>query len=223
MDVIEAITGRRSVRGFSDKSVGRDTVEKILAAASRAPSGSNIQPWKVHVVAGKARDRLCEGLIAHRTAEPDNETPQYQYYPVEWREPYIGRRRAVGWGLYNMLGIGKGEREKAFAQELRNYDLFGAPVGLFFTVDEDMEQGSWLDCGMFIENVMLAARGFGLETCPQAAWVYHHKAVRDLLPIPPGEELVCGMALGYEDPDEPANRLVTEREPVNGFATFNGF
>jgi len=223
MDVIEAITGRRSVRGFSDKSVGRDTVEKILAVASRAPSGSNIQPWKVHVVAGEARDRLCQGLIAHRTAEPDNETPQYQYYPVKWREPYIGRRRAVGWGLYNMLGIGKGDREKAFAQQLRNYDLFGAPVGLFFTIDEDMELGSWLDCGMFIENVMLAARGFGLETCPQAAWVYHHKAVRDLLPIPPDEELVCGMALGYENPDEPANRLVTEREPVTGFATFSGF
>lgn len=223
MDVIEAMTGRRSVRGFLPTEVPQATVQAILDAASRAPSGSNIQPWKVYVVAGDARNRVCHGMTAHREAHPEEETPQYQYYPVEWREPYIGRRRATGWGLYGVLGIGKGDREAAFRQQLKNYDLFGAPVGLFFTLDADMELGSWLDCGMFIQNVMLAARAHGLETCPQAAWVYHHEKLRELLPIPTDEKLVCGMALGREDPAAPANAFTTEREPVAAFAAFEGF
>ena len=219
MDVLEAMTTRRSVRGFRPDPVPRETVEAILAAASRAPSGSNIQPWKVRVTMGAEKARLSRAIHAARDAG-EGTGREYQYYPREWREPYLARRRATGWGLYSLLGIGKGDRAATYRQHGRNYDFFGAPVGLFFSMDRDMEQGAWLDCGMFIQNVMLAARGFGLHTCPQAAFCDFHRVVRRELGIAEDQILLCGMALGHADPEEPANRLVTEREPVFGFATF---
>ena len=223
MNVIEAIEGRRSIRGFLKTEVSREIIEQILETAARAPSGSNTQPWKVYVVAGDFRLKLSQEMTQHRINYPEKETPQYQYYPVSWREPYLGRRRATGWGLYGTLGIKKGDRQGAFNQQLKNYDFFGAPVGLFYTIDSDMEIGSWLDCGMYIQNVMLAARNFGLETCPQAAWVYHHEKLRELIPIPNEETLICGMALGYEDTKELANKFVTDRVPISTFTSFYGY
>jgi len=219
MDVIEAMTSRRSIRGFLADPVPRATVERILAAASRAPSGSNIQPWHVRVTTGAEKARLSAAVRAAIAAGAKGQR-EYQYYPREWREPYHSRRRATGWGLYGLLGIAKGDRAATEAQHLRNFDFFGAPVGLFVTMDRDMEQGSWIDCGMFLQNVMLAARGLGLDTCPQAAWCDHHAVVRRELGIGEDQVLVCGMALGRADPEEPANRLVTERVPVAEFVTF---
>ena len=140
LNVLDAIAERRSIRGFLDKEISKDLVSKILAYSSRAPSGSNTQPWKVYVVTGKARDKLCEEMVLYREQDPDYESPQYQYYPVNWREPYINRRRKTGWGLYGVLGINKGDRDKMFKQQLKNYQFFGAPVGLFFTLDNDMEK-----------------------------------------------------------------------------------
>ncbi|PWS38880.1 nitroreductase [Falsiroseomonas bella] len=219
MDVIEAMTGRRSIRGFLPDPVPRATVEAILAAASRAPSGSNIQPWHVRVTTGAEKARLSDALrAAHAAGEPA--AREYHYYPRQWREPYLARRRATGWGLYGLLGIGRGDHAATKAQHARNYDFFGAPVGLFFSMDRDMELGSWLDCGMFIQNVMLAARGHGLETCAQAAFCDYHWIVRRELGLPEDRILVCGMSLGRPDPDEPANRLLTAREPLSAFVTF---
>lgn len=219
MDVFEAMATRRSVRGFRADPVPRPTIEAILQAAARAPSGSNIQPWHVRVTTGAEKARLSAALLAaHAAGEPAQR--EYFYYPREWREPYLGRRRHLGWGLYGVLGIGKGDRERMAAQHARNYDFFGAPVGLFFLLDRDMEQGSWLDAGMFIQNVMLAARGFGLDTCPQAAFCDYPDIVRRELALPADRLLLCGMSLGVADPDAPANALETVREPLSAFATF---
>lgn len=219
MDVLEAMATRRSMRGFLPDPVPRETIEAILAAAARAPSGSNIQPWFVRVTTGAEKDALTAAVHAARDAGGKVER-EYHYYPRIWREPYHARRRATGWGLYGLLGIGKADREAMHRQHGRNYDFFGAPVGLFFSMDRDMEQGSWLDCGMFLQNVMLAARGFGLHSCPQAAWCDFHPIVRAQLGIPDDRILVCGMALGHADPDEPANRLVTDRIPLADFVVF---
>ena len=221
--VDDAITSRRSVREFLPTPVPRETVEQLLEVASRAPSGSNVQPWKVRALAGAAKDRLCKAALHAHMSEPEKHDYSYKYYPSEITEPYISRRRKIGWDLYGLLGIKKGERDKAHKQHGRNYLFFDAPVGLIFTIDKVLEQGSWLDYGMFLENIMVAARGHGLHTCPQAAWVQYHRVVRDVLDIPDTEEIVCGMSLGYEDEDAPENALRTEREPVSGFAVFDGF
>jgi len=224
MSLEEAMLTRRSVRAFRSDPVPQATVERILALASRAPSGTNVQPWKVHVLAGVPRDRLAAEMHAAYMAHGDEGWKrQYEYYPTRWREPYLSRRRKVGWDLYGLLGIGKGEREKTKAQHARNYLFFDAPVALVFTIDDDLEKGSWLDYGMFLENVMLAARAFGLDTCPQAAIGSAHEILRRHLPIAASEVVVCGMSMGYARDDAPENRLVTEREPVAGFATFRGF
>jgi nitroreductase len=221
--VDEAILSRRSVRAFLPKPVPRETVEHLLEVASRAPSGTNTQPWKVRVLAGDAKDALCRAVLHAHDTQADQHAYSYKYYPAEIPEPYISRRRKVGWDLYGLLGIEKGERGKTHKQHGRNYLFFDAPVGLIFTIDKVLEQGSWLDYGMFLENIMVAARGAGLHTCPQAAWVQYHRVVIDMLAIPGTQEMVCGMALGYADEDAPENTLRTEREPVSGFAVFDGF
>jgi nitroreductase len=221
--VDEAILTRRSVRAFLPKPVSKELVEHIIQVASRAPSGTNTQPWKVRAISGEVKDKLCRAAVHAHAHEADSHKYSYTYYPAILPEPYISRRRKVGWDLYGLLGIKKGDREKTHKQHARNYKFFDAPVGLIFTIDKALEQGSWLDYGMFLENVMIAARGAGLDTCPQAAWVQFHAVVLDVLDIPDTEELVCGMALGYADESAVENTLVTEREPVAGFATFEGF
>lgn len=216
-----AITSRRSIRGFLGTPVDRPTVIQLLETASRAPSGSNVQPWKVHVATGAALTRLSEELVgAHAAGRP--EAREYEYYPTVWRAPYLDRRRRVGWQLYDLTGVARGDREAASRQRGRNYIFFGAPVGLVFTIDRDLEQGSWLDYGLFLQSLMIAARGRGLDTCAQAAIANYPAIVRRHLGIPETEIVVCGMALGWADPDEPANALVSEREPVSGFAVFHG-
>lgn len=219
MDVFEAMATRRSVRGFRPDPVPRATVEAILAAASRAPSGSNIQPWRVRVTVGEEKARLSAALHeahdAGRAVERD-----YHYYPRNWREPYLSRRRKIGWELYALCGVARGDHAAGHAQRGRNFDFFGAPVGLIFTIHRDLEQGSWLDFGMFLQSVMLAARGHGLDTCAQAAFCDHHDVVRAVLGLPDDQALVCGMSLGAEDREEPANRLVTTRAGLEEFVTF---
>jgi nitroreductase len=219
-----AITSRRSVRAFLPVPVPRETIEQILAVASRAPSGTNTQPWRVHVLTGEARRRLSDRVRAvhDNPEERAQHTEEYAYYPTEWRAPYIDRRRKVGWDLYGLLGIGKADKARMHAQHGRNYDFFGAPVGLIFTIERVMQQGSWLDYGMFLQNVMVAARARGLDTCPQAAFTQFHRLIAAELGLLPDEMVVCGMALGHADPAAVENSLVTEREPVAGFARFHG-
>jgi nitroreductase len=222
--VEEALLSRRSLRAFLPDPVPRETVERILALASRAPSGTNVQPWKVYALAGEAKDRLAAEMHAEFMRHGEEGWARaYEYYPTKWREPYLARRRKLGWDLYGLLGIGKGEREKTKVQHARNYLFFDAPVGLIFTIDDDLEKGSWFDYGMFLQSVMLAARGMGLDTCPQAAVASAHEIIRRQLALPASEVVICGMSLGYARADAVENTLVTEREPVAGFARFSGF
>jgi nitroreductase len=216
------IRGRRSVRGFLPTPVPRETILEILDVSARAPSGTNIQPWQVIVVMGERKESLSRELI-ETALDPKRDaehTQEYAYYPEKWIPPYIERRRKVGYDLYGLLGIAKGDREQMIRQFAKNYDFFGAPVGLFFTIDRIMGQGSWLDFGMFLENVMLAARARGLDTCPQAAFIKYHRIVSRHLEIPVHQQLVCGMALGYVDTEKIENTLRTEREPAVNFTRF---
>jgi nitroreductase len=217
-----AITSRRSIRAFLPTPVAREDIAAILEVASRAPSGTNTQPWKVHVLTGAPRDALCARLTAAYRDPEQNRRHQeeYAYYPREWKSPYIDRRRKVGWELYALLGLTRDNKEGMAAQHARNFNFFDAPVGLIFTIDRIMEQGSWLDYGMFLQNVMVAARARGLDTCPQAAFTQFHAMIAQELALPDNEMVVCGMALGFADPSRIENSLVTEREPVEQFATF---
>ena len=218
----DAITSRRSVRAFLPTPVPRETIEDILAVASRAPSGTNTQPWKVYVLTGAAKEGLVRELLATHD-DPQamaRLTHEYAYYPERWEPPYIDRRRKVGWDLYGLLGIGKSDKERMHAQHGRNYRFFDAPVGLMFTIDRVMAQGSWLDYGMFLEALMVAARARGLDTCPQAAFTPFHAQITAHVGAPANEMLVCCMSLGYADTSAVENGLVTEREPVAGFVRF---
>ena len=219
MTVEEAITGRRCIRAFLPKPVPRDLIERLLLIAGRAPSGSNVQPWKVRVLTGEVLDEVCTDL-AGRYDRGQVSKREYNYYPEEWREPYLGRRRACGWGLYGTLGIGREEKDKMHAQHRRNYLFFDAPVGLIFTIDRYLEQGSWLDYGMFLQNIMVGARQFGLETCPQAAFLIFHDVLQRRLSIPEEQTIVCGMALGYPDLSDKVNTFTPDRMKIEEFVTF---
>jgi nitroreductase len=218
-----AITTRRSVRRFLPTPVPRAEVEAILDIAARAPSGTNMQPWQAHALAGAAKDRLCAAVLAVFDAGEPGHRQEVQYYPDEFFEPYLSRRRKVGWDLYGRLGIARGEAPKMKAQHRRNFLFFDAPVGLVFTIHRRLATGSWLDYGMFLENVMTAARGRGLDTCAQAAWTHYHQAIRPVLGLSDEQVVVCGMALGHADPDAPENAMVTERAPARDFTRFDGF
>lgn len=217
-----AITSRHSMRAYLPKPVPRETLEDILRVAARAPSGTNTQPWQVHVLTGAARERLCQRILAAHNdpALAAQHQEEYAYYPREWVSPYIDRRRKVGWDLYGLLEIGKSDKARMHQQHGRNYLFFDAPVGLIFTIDRVMQQGSWLDYGMFIQNLMIAARARGLHSCPQAAFTQYHRLIAEELQLRPEQMLVCGMALGFADPEAIENSLITEREPVSGFARF---
>jgi len=217
-----AITSRRSLRAYLPTPVPRATIEDILQVASRAPSGTNTQPWKVYVLTGERLQSLSRQILEafDDPAQAATHQQEYAYYPTQWESPYIDRRRKVGWDLYGLLGIGKTDKERMHAQHGRNYRFFDAPVGLMFTIDRIMEKGSWLDYGMFLQNIMVAARGRGLDTCPQAAFTQFHKIIMPAIGASADEMLVCGMSLGHADPAAIENSLVTEREPVAGFARF---
>lgn len=219
-DVFEALATRRAVRAFLPTPVDRATVERILALAARAPSGTNIQPWKVWALSGEPLKRLTGRILAAHEAEDASYQEEYAYYPDNWVEPYISRRRKLGKDLYALLGIGKGDAARMKHQFGRNYCFFDAPVGLFITIEKSMNTGSWFDLGTFLQSILLAARGFGLHTCPQQAFSKYHRIIHEELSIPDTEVIACGVALGYEDPDAPENKLATEREPVSSFATF---
>jgi len=220
--VDQVITERRSVRAFLPDVVAPEEIQRILQVASRAPSGSNTQPWKVYVLTGNSLTQLSEKILhAHQHPSTDEaHTEEYNYYPVKWVSPYLERRRKVGWDLYALLGLARENKQGMHAQHGRNYAFFDAPVGLIFTIDRVMEQGSWLDYGMFLQNIMLAAKARGLDTCPQAAFTQYHKIIREQLQFPENEMLVCGMALGYADMSKVENSLATERESVTAFVKF---
>lgn len=216
MDVIEAMRGRLSTRAYLDRPVDADTVRAILDAARWAPSGVNAQPWQVAIVTGEIKSRLSTTLLAARQAG-QAPRPDYSYYPHDWREPYTSRRKACGIALYRAMNIAKDDSERRLKAWNNNYQFFGAPTGLLFFVDRRLETGSWVDVGMFIQNVMLAARAFGLATCPQASLAEYPDIVRNLLGMSDDAALICGMALGYPDTAAAVNNYRTERETVDSF------
>jgi len=223
MSVDDAINSRMSIRAFTRQPVARELIAELLQLASRAPSGTNTQPWKAYVLQGTSRDGLVGKVCAAHEALRANPAlaaeyrEEYDYYPEQWVSPYIDRRRENGWGLYGLLGIGKGDKDRMHAQHQRNFRFFDAPVGLMFTLDRVMGRGSLLDYGMFLQNLMLAARARGLHTCPQAAWNGFAKIILPHIGAGTDEMLVCGMALGYADPADIVNTFHTPRVPVSDF------
>jgi len=218
--VADAILTRRSVRAFRPDPVPRALVEKMLDLARYAPNGSNIQPWHVYVVAGATRDRVCQAILAADRDNPDGFEEEYHYYPRDWFEPLLGRRRALGKALYGLANVPKGDIEATKRQQARNYVFFDAPIGLFFSIDKRNQYGGWMDMGGFLQTAMLAARGLGLHTCPQQSFSKYHRIIRDHVPIPEDHVLVCGMAVGYADEDAAVNRLMPEKAPVEEFTAF---
>ena len=218
-----AIERRYSVRAFLPTPVPRPLIEDILRVASRAPSGTNAQPWKVYVLQGAVRDELVRQVsdaheaIRRRPELAADYREAYDYYPRQWVEPYLSRRRHNGWSLYGLLGIERGDKDRMHAQHQRNFSFFDAPVGLMFTLDRVMGQGSLVDYGMFMQNIMLAARARGLHTCPQAAWNNFSSIVLPHIGATADEMLVCGMALGYADEAALVNSFFTPREEVASF------
>ncbi len=223
LGVDEAITSRISVRAFTQQPVSKSELEEILRIASRAPSGTNCQPWRVYVLQGQSRqalvDKVCQVHDAIQTS-PELATQYqeaYDYYPQKWVSPYIDRRRENGWALYGLLEIGKGDKKKMHLQQQRNFRFFDAPIGLMFTVDKVMGRGSMLDYGAFLQNIMVAARARGLHTCPQAAWNVFAKIILPHIGAGDEEMLVCGMALGYADESAIVNTFRTPRVVVQEF------
>lgn len=212
MDVRDAVAARRSVRGFLDTPVDLDLVERLVIQASRAPSGGNLQPWHVDIVAGDAMNRLKQTMMVKLAS--GQEEPEYDIYPKELVAPYRDRRFAVGEAMYEHIGI---PREDKLARRMwfaRNFAFFGAPLALFMTVDRRMGSPQWSDMGMFLQSFMLLAVGEGLATCAQECWAVYPQTVKAFLGTPDEHMLFCGMAVGYEDVAEPANALRTERAQV---------
>lgn len=222
MDVLDALRARRSIRAFKPDPVSRETLEAILGDAALAPSGTNIQPWKVHVVAGEVRARLEREVLAHRETDPPDVKAEFPRTGGR-KEPYVTRSRTLGKAMYGLIGIPKGDQGANWAQWGRNYKFFDAPVGLIFTIDKELDRMSYADCGMFMQSIMLAAKARGLDTCAQGAWNNYWSVTRRVLNVPEDDYIIAGMSLGYADETAPVNTLVAHREPLESFAVFHGF
>lgn len=223
MHVLEAIESRKSIRAFTKQPVPKDAVERILQIAQRSPSGTNTQPWYAHVCTGKVKDAITDDVLSLAKAGGATPYEDHDYYPSSWKDIHRDRRRGVGWSLYGLLGIKKGDREASSKQGARNFKFFDAPVGLFITTDAYLGRGSWSDTGMYIQTIMLAARGLGLHTCAQAAWIQYQEPLFRHLKIPSDQVLVSGMSLGYADENAIENTLVSDREALENVASFSGF
>jgi nitroreductase len=219
MEIEKALRDRKSVRAFKSDPVSRAQIEQLLENAALSPSGTNVQPWKVYVAMGPARERLTKELLAYREAHPDDGGKEW---PTANKrvEPYLSRMRKLGKDMYTLLEIPKGDKQANWNQWGRNYEFFDAPVGLIFTIDKDLDRTNWLDIGIFIQSLMLSATAAGLDTCAQGAWNQFYKVTKSVLNIPDNEYVVCGMSLGYADETAPVNTLVSEREPVSNFTHF---
>ena len=215
--ISKIVSERSSKRNFLPNAINIEIVKDIIRDASRAPSGTNTQPWKVTCVTGETKKNLTNAVL--EAAKIGNAKLEYQYMPSKLKEPYISRKRAVGYALYELYGVKRDDYPARKAAGLRNFEFFGAPVGLFFRMDRELLYGSWLDVGMFMQNVMILARGKGLETCPQQAWCEFGPIVHKVLNIPDDEIIISGMSMGYAA-DAPENTLVSERVPLDDFTTF---
>lgn len=223
MNVDEAILTRRSVRAFKKDPVPLELVKEILEVASRAPSGTNIQPWKLHVVAGEVRDQLERELLAHREQGQVPDLKAEFPRTSKRKEPYTSRMRTLGKEMYGLLGIPKGDEAANWRQWGRNYQFFDAPVGIIFSIDKELDVMSYFDCGCLAQSIMLAAKARGLDTCAQGAWNTYWSVTRRILNVPEDEYIICGISLGYADESQPVNTLRSQREPMENWVSFNGF
>jgi len=219
MKVSDAIATRRTIRAFKTDPVSRKTIEEIITLAARAPSGGNLQPWKIHALIGPARDELVRRVAEVRKQHPMGTTPEYHIYPPHLTEPYKTRRFRVGEMMYETMGIPREDKMARLNFFSGNWEFFGAPAGLIFTIDRQMQQGQWADLGMFMQNIMLLARERGLHTCPQEAWALFHPQIREYLNVPENEMIFCGMAIGHADESHPVNSLTSERAPPAEYLT----
>ena len=220
MKVSEALATRKTIRAFRPDPVPRETIENILALAARAPSGGNLQPWKVYVLLGEARDELIRRVAERRKTKALGEAPEYSIYPPALTEPYKTRRFRIGEAMYATMGIPREDKVARLNFFSGNWEFFGAPAGLIITIDRQMQQGQWADVGMFLQSIMLLAREHGLDTCPQEAWAVWHRIIREFLDVPENEMVFCGMAIGYADENHPVNSLVSDRAPLEEFVRF---
>ena len=221
MNVKEAFVSRRSVRRFLPDSVSKEEIENILEGAAFAPSGHNIQPWHVYVVQGKKKLSMTNSIIeAIKDGSAKEMKNEFDYYPTEWFEPFVSRRRAVGFELYNLLGIGRDDFEARDKQMQENFHFFGAPVGMFITMDRRLATGTFMDVGMFIQSILVGARGEGLHSCGQVAFTKFHTLIAEQLEFKENEMLVCGVSIGYEDTSAPENSLRVEKLQYSDFTTF---
>jgi nitroreductase len=220
MEFQDVVRARRSVRAFRSDPVPPEVIRDLLQTACLAPSGTNIQPWKVHVVTGEMRRRLEEEVLVHRETRPSDDTAEFARSSKR-KEPYISRMRALGKDMYGRIGIPRGDEAASWHQWGRNYSFFDAPVGLIFTIDKELDSMSFLDIGMFMQTFMLAAKDRGLDTCAQGAWNLFWTATRRILSISEDEYIIAGMALGYADADHPVNGVIAPREPLDHIATFH--
>jgi len=223
--VDKVIESRTSIRAFTQQPVSNEVVLDLLKVASRAPSGTNSQPWRAYVVRGRKRDELVEKVCAAHDEvflNPERANlykEEYDYYPRKWFDPYLARRRQNGFELYSLVGIEKGDKKRMHQQHQRNFKFFDAPVGIVFTVDRHLGNGSLVDYGMFLQSLMIAAKGRGIDTCPQAAWNNYGSIVLPYVGAGPDEMLLCGMAIGYAEWSAPENSMRPPREPAAAFTT----
>jgi len=223
ISVTDAIESRRSIRAFLDKPVEKSLMEEILQQAARAPSGGNLQPWKVYAISGEVRDQLVNTVSEKQATNPIGDGSEYNIYPPDLSDPYRSRRRDVGNQLYQLIGIPRADKAAKFAQLAKNFQFFGAPVGLIFTFDKQMGLGQHVDLGLYMQNVLLLCKEKGLDTCAQEAWAVWHQTIRDVVGIPKNELVFCGVAVGYADPNEKINELVSTRASLDEFAQLKGF
>jgi nitroreductase len=223
MKVSEALESRITTRSFLDKPVPKETIVSILETAKRAPSGGNLQPWLVWVVANAELKRFLSIIAEKMKTQPMGEGSEYHIYPPQLTEPYKARRFKCGEDMYATMGIPREDKPRRLMHFAKNFQFFGAPVGLFFAIDRQMQQGQWADLGMFIQSIMLLAREYGLHTCPQEAWAIWPKTIKDFCGIPDNLMLFCGMGIGYMDKSHPVNSLRTDRAPLGEYVTIRGY
>jgi len=223
MKVSEAMNSRQCVRAFSDRPVALADLRELLELAGRAPSGSNLQPWKVHVVTDEAQEALIQAVYARAATQPAGDTPDIRMYPAGLQEPWRQRRGDCGENMYARLGIAREDKAARFAQGAKNMAFFGAPVGLIITMDRSLSESQMMDVGMFMQSIMLLAKERGLATCPQAAWQMWSDTIRENLELDSDEMIMAGMSLGYADEVDPGADIRQPRLPLDEFATFRGF
>lgn len=223
MKVSEALKSRKTIRAFKPDPISKDVLTELLETAARAPSGGNLQPWHVHVLGPDGVKELVDNVAEKLAVNPRGEGPEYDIYPRDLKEPYKSRRFDIGERMYATLGIPREDKAARLMWFANNFRFFGAPNALIISIDRQMCEGQWSDLGMFLQSIMLLAREYGLDTCPQEAWAIWQGTIREMYKIPEERIIFCAIGIGYADNDDPVNSLESPRAPMEEWASFSGF